>query len=112
MNKDSRFETVSSDHIANLSRKNNAGNRPDARLHKMIADMRRFVSHLESEIAMEEDRAKVHDEGNFAYPIVAKTMRARRDNLNLTIAALDAQVQSADRGVSNKLEIRETASAA
>jgi len=62
------------------------------RLRKTIEEMRRFISSLDEEITLEEERAHVHDQSHYSYPIAAKTMRGRRDNLALTVAALEARL--------------------
>ena len=61
----------------------------------MIADLDRRVGLLNSDIASEEKRVRVSDPSNFAYPIHARTMAARRDNLRVTIAALDQRQEQA-----------------
>ena len=57
----------------------------------MIADLDRRVGLLNSDIASEEERVRVSDPSNFA----ARTMAARRDNLRVTIAALDQRQEQA-----------------
>ena len=66
------------------------------RLTKMIDDMRRIIASLDTEIELEENHARVHDQSHYTYPITAKTMRQRRNNLMLTIAALEAKLPSAN----------------
>jgi hypothetical protein len=57
----------------------------------LISELDRRVRLLESDIATEEARAGVSDPCNGAYPILARKMMARRDNLKETIAALERQ---------------------
>lgn len=85
----SRFETP-----AKPTKRHARGPQDLFRLQKMINEMRRVVASLDAEIALEENRAHVHDQSHYAYPIAAKSMRARRDNLLQTIAALDAQLKA------------------
>jgi len=81
------------------------------RIKKMIDDMRRVISSLDTEITLEEDRTRVHDQSHYTYPITAKSMRQRRDNLMLTIAALEAKLPGAERIVATS-DTSETVSAA
>jgi hypothetical protein len=61
-------------------------------IRTMILDLDLIVQTLDCEIAAEELRAKRFDPENATYPILAKTLTARRDNLNITIAALEKQL--------------------
>ncbi|MDO9383331.1 MAG: hypothetical protein Q7T86_10765 [Hyphomicrobiaceae bacterium] len=54
----------------------------------LMADLERTVQILSIDIATEEERVRVFDPSAPAYPILARTLRARRDNLCDTIAAL------------------------
>jgi hypothetical protein len=65
-------------------------------LHALIADLRWKVQLFNSDIAEEEERACVFDVKNVAYPLVAKDLRERRDNLLATIATLEAQLIEVD----------------
>jgi hypothetical protein len=62
----------------------------------MIRDFNRTVQVLDLEIEAEEVRTGVHDLSHFAYPIMAKTMVARRENLRATIAALEQRLAQND----------------
>jgi hypothetical protein len=94
----SRFETTAKPHMSDSHPRRATRARQDSlQLQKMIGDMRRFVAGLDAEIALEEDRVRVHDQSHYTYPITAKTMRTRRDNLMMTITALDGQLQAANR---------------
>ena len=57
---------------------------------KMIADIDRKARLLDCDIATEEERAGISDRSDAAYPILARTLAARRDNLRDTITALEA----------------------
>jgi hypothetical protein len=74
---------------------------------RMICDLNRTVQILDLEIKAEEVRSRVHDLSNFAYPIMAKTMVARRENLKVTIAALEQRIAEIDPA-----QLREIATAA
>ena len=54
----------------------------------MIGDLERTVQILNVDICTEEERVRVFDRSEPTYPILARTLRARRDNLNVTIAFL------------------------
>jgi hypothetical protein len=78
MNLQSRFET---------GRETAA--REVAVISKMLADLVRTVQLIESDIATEEARAGVSNRSDVKYPILARTLIERRDNLRMTIAALE-----------------------
>jgi hypothetical protein len=66
----------------------------------LIADISRIVHILDSDIAAEEAQARIFDRTRAEYPILARTMAARRDNLLNTISALEqrlAQLNRAER---------------
>ena len=60
-----------------------------AAISKMLADLVRTVQLIESEIAAEEERTRVCDRSDVKYPILARSLIERRDNLRMTIAALE-----------------------
>jgi hypothetical protein len=60
----------------------------------MIADMRRVVQVLDCEVRTEEERSRIFDRSNAQYPMLARTLVVRRDNLKATIAALEARLSS------------------
>jgi hypothetical protein len=57
-----------------------------------IVDLDCTVQLFDCSIAAEELRTKVFDPSHVAYPVLAKTLAARRDKLNLTIAVLEKQL--------------------
>jgi hypothetical protein len=65
-----------------------------ARISALISDIDRHVRILDCDIAAEEERARVFDPFNAAYPILARTLAARGDNLRDTIAALETRLAS------------------
>ena len=77
MNFQPRFETM----------RDSAG-REIAALSKMLADLVRTVQLIECEIAAQEERASVSDRSDVNYPVLARTLIERRDNLKMTIDAL------------------------
>jgi hypothetical protein len=62
----------------------------------MIADMLRVVEVLDSGVSAEEERTRFRDRADARYPILARQLAARRDNLKVTIAALEARLSSSD----------------
>jgi hypothetical protein len=61
-------------------------------IRTVIVDLDCTVQLLDCEIAAEELRARVYKPTNVAYPILAKLLAARRDNLHGTIAVLEKQL--------------------
>ena len=64
-------------------------NRAAHALTALISDLRRTVHYFEIDIEIEETRAGVVDAQNPAYPTSARSLRARRENLLVTIAMLE-----------------------
>jgi hypothetical protein len=61
----------------------------------MISDLDRIVQLLDCDIAFEEERSRVSDRCDPAYPILARTLSVRRDNLKITIGTLKKRLASA-----------------
>jgi hypothetical protein len=61
---------------------------------QLIADIRRVVDILNVDIAQEESLTGVSDPQLPEYSMVAKALSARRENLESTLAALEAQFAS------------------
>ena len=74
---------------------NAAALREAAQIWKMIGELDRSVQLLDADIAIEEERARIFDRSDAAYPILARSLAARRDNLADTLAMLErlGQVQ-------------------
>jgi septation ring formation regulator EzrA len=68
--------------------------REAACIDNMIADMQRVVQVLDSDVNTEEERARIRDRSDARYPILARQLATRRDNLRATIAALEARLSS------------------
>jgi len=66
--------------------------REAAQTRTLIADLDRIVQILNSDIAAEEGRAGVSDCLQAEYPMHARGLAARRDNLKDTIAALEQRL--------------------
>ena len=60
--------------------------------HRLIADIRRVVDILNDGIAEEEARTGITDRREPGYPMRARALVARRDNLESTIASLQQRV--------------------
>jgi hypothetical protein len=58
----------------------------------LIGSLSRSVELLTVDIEHEEARAGVRDLADPAYPVLARSLRVRRDNIRTTIAALEALV--------------------
>ena len=63
-------------------------------LHALISDLRWRVQLLDADIAEEERKAGVCDAADLTYPMLALTLRARRDNLLATVSTLQSQLDS------------------
>jgi len=59
----------------------------------LISNLSRTVDILTADIEHEEARTGVRDLSDPAYPVLARSLRARRDNIIVTIASLEALVQ-------------------
>jgi hypothetical protein len=73
------------------------GPREVLQIAELIADLDRTVQMLNSDIAAEEERARVFERSEPEYPILARTLAVRRDNLTHTIAALERLLAEVDR---------------
>jgi hypothetical protein len=59
---------------------------------KILADLARTVQLIESDIVAEEERAKISDRSDAGYPMLARSLIERRDNIKMTIAALEERL--------------------
>ena len=66
--------------------------RQTAVISKVLVDLVRTVQLIECEIAAQEERASVFDRSDVMYPMLAKTLIERRDNLKMTIDALERRL--------------------
>ena len=55
------------------------------KVQTLIADLQRIVNILDADIDFEEQQIGVTDLASPEYPILARALRARRDNLSATI---------------------------
>jgi hypothetical protein len=63
------------------------------RIATLIADLSRSVGLLTIEIEHEETRVGIRDVSDPTYPVLARSLRKRRENIGATIASLEALVQ-------------------
>jgi len=63
----------------------------------LIGSLSRSVALLTVDIEHEETRAGVRDLVDPTYPVLARSLRARRDSIRATIASLEALVQETAR---------------
>ena len=68
-------------------------------LKGLIADCDRMAAELDQEVRNEEDRAKIHDQGHFAYPTYAKATASRHDNLRHSADELRAHLTKAKKAL-------------
>ena len=61
----------------------------EERTHKFVSDLRRLVHLLDVDIDLEEKRTGISDLASRNYSVVARGLRARRDNLTATISRLE-----------------------
>jgi len=64
-------------------------------IRTVIADLDRTIQLLNCDIGMREEDAGTNDPADLAYPATARAMAVRRDNLEITVAALERRL--ADR---------------
>jgi hypothetical protein len=71
--------------------------REAVQIRSTIASVNRTIAVIESSITAVLDRSHVTDPRHYAFPISARTMIARRDNLKTTIATLSDQLAKIDQ---------------
>jgi len=81
MNLQPRFETAHANAIREV-----------AVVSKILADLVRTVQLIESDIVAEEDRARISERSDAKYPMLARSLIERRDNIKMTIAALEERL--------------------
>ena len=82
------------------------------RIATLISNLSRTVDLLTGDIEREEERAEVRDVSDPTYPVLARNLRERRDNIRVTIGSLETLIGGADRraspssGMDYVLEVR------
>jgi transposase len=61
-------------------------------ISKILTDLVRTLELIESDIAAEEERAKISDRSHARHPMLARSLIERRDNITMTIAALEQRL--------------------
>ena len=69
-----------------------AADREAIQTRTLIADLYRIVAILDADIAAEEEQVGVVDSTRPEYPILARELRARRDNLLETVGQLEQRL--------------------
>jgi hypothetical protein len=62
--------------------------REDSTIRTLMDDLDRTMQVVECDIATEEQRAGIFDRADTRYPVLARALAMRRDNLKVTIAGL------------------------
>ena len=68
----------------------------------LISDLSRTMNLLTTDIEHEEARAGVRDVSDPAYSVLARSLRARRENIGSTIAMLENLRVPKDRAIDTK----------
>ena len=87
MHKMTHFRTQLNDHRTTMKL---------VKLRALVADLHSQVHFLDQGIHDEEQRTGMFDVADFAYLILARTLRARRDNLLATIGLLRGRMTDSD----------------
>jgi hypothetical protein len=66
--------------------------REAAVIRSIMDDLNRTVRLLECDVATEEERARIFDRSDSAYPMLARTLAARRENLRGTMTVLEQRL--------------------
>ena len=61
-------------------------------IRRLIEDLRRIVAILDAGIAEEEAQARILDSTKPEYPFLARTLAARKANLESTMASLEQRI--------------------
>jgi hypothetical protein len=80
MNMHPRFETA------------REGTARELTISKMLSDLALACQLIEADIAAEEERVGIFDQLDTRYPILARSLIERRNNIKLTIAALERRL--------------------
>ena len=63
----------------------------------LIGSLTRSLDLLTADIEHEEERAGTRDLADPAYPVLARSLRVRRENIRVTIASLNAVVHGSPK---------------
>ena len=73
-------------------------------IETMINDFKQMAVDLDRQIEVEQERAGVSDVNHYAYPTFAKAAIQRRENLNASIADLEAKLEKAREDLAEAFE--------
>jgi hypothetical protein len=93
MNIQPRFETAHASAIREV-----------AVVSKILADLVRTLELIESDIAAEEERVGISDRSDLKYPMLARSLIERRNNIKMTIAALERRITERAHGVASAMD--------
>jgi hypothetical protein len=65
-------------------------------IQSLIDDLERRAQILRVDVSVEEERARVFDRADPSYPMIARSLRVRVENLEVTIADLKNRLISLD----------------
>ena len=74
-----------------------------ARIQSMIATLEHAICSLDGSIDAVLQTSQVRDPSSYAYPVAARAMGARRDNIRVTIAVLSEQLAKITLEQSDKI---------
>ena len=66
-----------------------------AEIELLLAEFRNKERELEAQVLAEQEKAGISDEAHFAYPMFAKSVQKRRENILQSIADLELQLEGA-----------------
>ncbi|WP_350335128.1 flagellar export protein FliJ [Coralliovum pocilloporae] len=75
-----------------------------SQIEVMMDDFQRMARELDQQIVDEQEKAGIHDVAHFAYPTFAKAAMQRRDNLQVSIDDLKAQLDHAQEELQAAVE--------
>jgi hypothetical protein len=74
------------------------------RIENLIADFEQTSTALVREITVEQDRARIHDPTNVAYPLFARAANQRRENVQRSIEELREKLSDAQVALGEALD--------
>ena len=88
-------QTMAKQHLFETAR--DIAPRDMSQIEKLIGRLARTAEIIDTDIRHEEQLVSVSDTRDPAYPMIARTLKARRDNLIASIGFLQALVSAASR---------------
>jgi hypothetical protein len=81
-------------HQPRFETKNENALRANAQIRTLVVRLNHAAEMFDNDIRAEEDRARIRDRSDPAYPMIARAWLTRRNNLRTTIAELEKRMQS------------------